>query len=87
MSTDPTWRVRLSPQASKTLTGLPGHAVQMVKDVLDLAQRAPFGFPQWNTSDPEGEPLRAAAVGQLSLVYWINEPTRTLGVLEIVWLG
>jgi len=81
------WRVRLSPQASKTLSELPEHAVQMVRDVLDLAVRSPYGFPVWNPSDPEGQDLRAAAVGQLTVVYWINQPTLTLGVLDIVWIG
>ena len=81
------WRVRLSPQASKTLAELPDHAAQMVRDVLDLAVRSPWGFPQWNTSDPEGQDLRAAAVGQLSIIYWINRPTLALSVLDIVWLG
>ena len=84
---DDTWRVRLSPQASKTLSELPDHAVQMVRDVLDLARRAPWGFPVWNPADAEGEDLRAAAVGQLTVVYWINQPTLTLGVLDIVWIG
>ena len=81
------WRVRLSPHASKTLSELPEHAVQMVRDVLDLAVRSPYGFPVWNPSDPEGQDLRAAAVGQLTVVYWINQPTTTLGVLDIVWVG
>ena len=32
-------------------------------------------------------PAVAAAVGQLTVVYWINQPTLTLGVLDIVWIG
>ncbi|KOU75137.1 hypothetical protein ADK57_06685 [Streptomyces sp. MMG1533] len=38
-------------------------------------------------SDPEGEDVRYASVGQLSLTYWVNRPLRRLTVLNIVWLG
>ncbi|MFD9006193.1 hypothetical protein ACFV0T_35480 [Streptomyces sp. NPDC059582] len=85
--TDQPWTVRLSPQATKTLTELPSHAKEMVRDVLDIAVRSPWGWPQWNAGDPEGEDVRAASVGQLSVVYVINRLTRRLSVLDIVWLG
>ncbi|WP_331727940.1 hypothetical protein [Streptomyces sp. NBC_01176] len=85
--TDAPWGVRLSPQAAKILTGLPGPATEMVRDVLDLAARTPWGWPQWNTGDAEGEDVRAASIGQLSVVYFINRPLRHLSVLDIVWLG
>ncbi|MFK0050225.1 hypothetical protein ACIQU4_40215 [Streptomyces sp. NPDC090741] len=81
------WAVRLSPQAAKVLTELPEHAKETVRDVLDIAVRSPWGWPQWNTGDPEGGDIRAASVGQLSVVYMINRLTRHLSILDIVWLG
>ncbi|MEU6889917.1 hypothetical protein ABZ918_32935 [Streptomyces viridosporus] len=81
------WTVRLSPSAVKTLTELPEHAKEMVRDVLDIAVRSPWGWPQWNAGDPEGEDVRAASIGQLSVVYVVNRLTRHLSVLGIVWLG
>ncbi|MBK3628312.1 hypothetical protein OG596_38855 (plasmid) [Streptomyces sp. NBC_01102] len=81
------WAVRLSAQAAKTLTELPEHAKESVRDVLDLAVRSPWGWPQWNTGDPDGEDVRAASVGQLSVVYVINRLTRHLSVLDIIWIG
>ncbi|MGJ5899375.1 hypothetical protein ACSCBZ_46670 [Streptomyces niveiscabiei] len=85
--TEQPWAVRLSPQAAKTLTELPTPATEMVRDVLDIAVRSPWGWPQWNTGDPDGEDVRAASIGQLSVVYVINRLTRRLSVLEIVWIG
>ncbi|MFE2473115.1 hypothetical protein [Streptomyces mirabilis] len=81
------WAVRLSAQAAKTLTELPEHAKETVRDVLDIAVRSPWGWPQWNAGDPEGEDVRAASVGQLSVVYVINRLTRHLSVLDIIWIG
>lgn len=49
--TDQPWVVRLSPQAAKTLTELPEHAKETVRDVLDIAVRSPWGWPQWNATD------------------------------------
>ncbi|WP_329595840.1 hypothetical protein OG195_44510 (plasmid) [Streptomyces sp. NBC_01362] len=86
MSNEP-WPARLSPQAAKTLTGLPDHAKEMLRDLLDIAARSPWGFPQWNASDPEGEDVRAASVGQLSVIYFLDRHQRHLSVLDIVWLG
>jgi hypothetical protein len=37
------WPALLSPQAGKTLSELPPHAVEMVRDVLDIASRTPWG--------------------------------------------
>lgn len=85
--TEQPWAVRLSPQAAKTITELPETAREMVRDVLDIAVRSPWGWPQWNIGDPEGEDVRAASVGQLSVVYAVNRLTRRLSVLGIVWLG
>ncbi|RKT08648.1 hypothetical protein BX286_6760 [Streptomyces sp. 3211.6] len=81
------WAVRLSPQAAKVITELPGPAKEMVRDVLDIAARSPWGWPQWNTGDPEGEDVRAASVGQLSVVYVVNRLTRHLSVLDVIWIG
>lgn len=85
--TGESWSVRLSPQAAKTITELPAPAKEMVRDVLDIAKRSPWGWPQWNTGDPEGEDVRAASIGQLSVVYVINRLTRHLSVLDIIWIG
>ncbi|MEU4507124.1 hypothetical protein [Streptomyces sp. NPDC024089] len=85
--TDGPWAVRLSQQAAKTLTELPEHAKETVRDVLDIAVRSPWGWPQWNAGDPDGEDVRAASVGQLSVVYVINRLTRHLSVLDIAWIG
>lgn len=79
--------MRLSPQAAKTLTELPSHAREMVRDVLDIEVRSPWGWPQWNARDLEGEDVRATSVGQLSVVYVINRLTRGLSVRDIIWLG
>ncbi|MET7920999.1 hypothetical protein ABZU45_35175 [Streptomyces avermitilis] len=81
------WAVRLSSQAAKTLTELPAPAKEMVRDVLDIAVCSPWGWPQWNAGDPEGEDVRAASIGQLSVVYVINRLTRGLSVLDIIWIG
>jgi hypothetical protein len=59
----------------------------MVRDVLEIAVRSPWGWPQWNAGDPEGEGVRAASIGQLSVVYVINRRTRRLSVLDIIWIG
>ncbi len=56
-------------------------------DVLDAAAGDPWGFRQWNAGDLEGEDVRHASVGQLSLTYWVNRPLRRLSVLTITWLG
>ncbi|MEW1865674.1 XRE family transcriptional regulator [Streptomyces sp. NPDC088194] len=59
------WPARLSPQAAKILTELPPHAVEMLRDVLDIAGRDPWTWPPMDAGDVEGEDVRAAAVGQL----------------------
>ncbi|MFD6280165.1 hypothetical protein ACFWFI_32085 [Streptomyces sp. NPDC060209] len=81
------YSVRLSAPAAKVLDTLPEHAEDIVWDVLDAAAADPWGFRQWNTEDPEGEDIRHASVGQLSLTYWINRPLNSLSVLTITWLG
>ncbi|MEU0704402.1 hypothetical protein ABZ513_26770 [Streptomyces bacillaris] len=81
------YAVRFSAPAAKVLTTLPEHVEDTVWDVLEAAAAAPWGFRQWNAEDIEGEEVRYAAVGQLSLTYWINRPLRRLTVLNIVWLG
>ncbi|MFE7187915.1 hypothetical protein [Streptomyces erythrochromogenes] len=79
--------MRLSPQAAKTLAELPEPTRETVRDVLDIAVRSPWGRPQWNAGDPEGEDVRAASVGRLSVVHMANRLTRRLSVLDIVRLG
>jgi hypothetical protein len=81
------YAVRLSAPAAKVLAALPEHAEQMAWDVLDAATGAPRGYPQWDADDSEGEDIRIASVGQLSVTYFANRPLRHLSVLDIVWLG
>ncbi|MFE9933389.1 hypothetical protein [Streptomyces sp. NPDC005533] len=43
---------------------------------------------QWNAGDPEGEDVRAAAVGQMSVGQRVvDNVTRSLSVLGVVWIG
>ncbi|MFF1446511.1 hypothetical protein [Streptomyces sp. NPDC058295] len=49
--------------------------------------RSPWGWPQWNAGDPEGEDVRAAFIGQLSVFDVINRLTRRQSVLDVVWIG
>ncbi|MGW2841880.1 hypothetical protein ACWCWD_29345 [Streptomyces sp. NPDC001493] len=86
MSTSP-YAVRVSAPAAKTLDALPEHAVDTAWDILAAAADDPWGFRQFDTSDEEGEDIRYAAVGQLSVTFWINRPLHSLTVLNIVWLG
>lgn len=45
---------------------------------------APWTWP--TSSAPAGDPgVRAASVGQLSVVYVINRLTRRLSVLDVIW--
>ncbi|MFF3932923.1 hypothetical protein [Streptomyces hirsutus] len=78
--------VRLMPSVAKVLDALPEHAEHMVWDVLDAAAENPWGFPQWDADDPEGEDVRIASVGQLSVIF-TNRAMRHLSLLDIVWLG
>ncbi|MFI6495518.1 hypothetical protein [Streptomyces sp. NPDC050564] len=84
---DTPWPARLSPKALAVLDHLPEHARAMLRDVMDIAGRDPWSFPPFDSRDPEGEDVRAAAVGHLTAVYWINRPAGRLYVIDIVWLG
>ncbi|MFF4557912.1 hypothetical protein [Streptomyces sp. NPDC001422] len=86
MSPSP-YAVRVSAPAAKVLDALPEHAVDTVWDILTAAAADPWSFRQFDTDDDEGEDVRYAAVGQLSVTFWINRPLRRLTVLNIVWLG
>ncbi|MER7828060.1 hypothetical protein ABTX85_36510 [Streptomyces sp. NPDC096097] len=86
MSPSP-YAVRLSPPAAKVLAELPEHAEETVWDLLDAAAAAPWGFRQWDPDDIEGEDVRIASAGQLSVIYFANRMLRHLSVLDIVWLG
>ncbi|MFI5806037.1 hypothetical protein [Streptomyces sp. NPDC051561] len=81
------WPVRLSPRAARVAAELPHHATEMVRDVLDLAALSPWGFTQWNPADPEGEDVRSASIGQLTVVYWVNRAAHRLSALDVVWSG
>ncbi|MFD8025062.1 hypothetical protein ACFV6G_32185 [Streptomyces lavendulae] len=47
----------------------------------------PWGFGQRDAADPEGEDVRIASAGRLSVVYFVNRPLRHLSVLDVVWFG
>lgn len=81
------YTVRFSAPAAKVLDALPEYAEDTVWDVLDAAAADPWGFRQFNADDSEGEDVRHASVGQLSLTYWVNRSLRHLSVLTITWLG
>ncbi|MGI5447955.1 type II toxin-antitoxin system RelE family toxin [Streptomyces sp. CA-243310] len=81
------WPVRLSPHAAKALAGLPEYAVEIVRDVLDIASRDPWSFPAFDGRDPEGEDVRSATIGQLAAVYFVNRSAGRLYVIDVVWLG
>ncbi|QTI42250.1 hypothetical protein [Streptomyces nojiriensis] len=83
----PPYAVRLSTPAAKVLAELPEHAEETVWDLLDAAAAAPWGFRQWDADDAEGEDVRIASAGQLSVIYFANRAMRHLSVLDIVWLG
>jgi hypothetical protein len=59
----------------------------MVWDVPDAAAADLWVFRQWDAGDPEGEDVRIASVGRLSVIYFVNRALRHLSVLDIVWLG
>ena len=81
------YAVRISAPAAKVLAELPDHAEETVWDVLDAAAANPWGFIQWDADDPEGEDIRIASIGQLSVIFFANRTLRHLSVLDIVWLG
>lgn len=81
------YAIRFSGPAAKVLDGLPEDAENTVWDILDAAAADPWGFRQWNPDDPEGQDVRLASVGRLSLTYWINRPLHRLSVLSVLWLG
>lgn len=85
MSPSP-YAVRVSGPAAKVLDSLPEHAVDTVRDILAAAAADPWGFRQFDTDD-DGQDVRYAAVGQLSVTFWVNRPLRSLTVPNIVWLG
>ncbi|WP_333771877.1 hypothetical protein [Streptomyces sp. IBSBF 2435] len=61
--------------------------METLRDVLDIAGRDPWTWPPLDAGDIEGEDVRAAAVGQLTAVYWINRAQGRLYVVSVVWLG
>ncbi|MGP3690306.1 hypothetical protein ACTVZO_37380 [Streptomyces sp. IBSNAI002] len=81
------WPARLAPQASACLAALDPPVQEMVRDVLDIASRSPWSWPQWDPTDPEGEDVRCASVGPLNAVYWVNRTLGHLRVLSILWAG
>lgn len=71
------YAVRSPHRRRKVLDTLREHAEDTVWDVLDAAAD-PWGFRQWNADDSEGEDVRDASVGRLSLTYRVNRPLRRL---------
>ena len=59
----------------------------MLRDVMDIASRDPWAFKAFDRRDPEGEDVRSAAVGHLTVVYFVNRSAARLYVIDIVWLG
>ncbi|WTX01085.1 hypothetical protein OG216_47595 (plasmid) [Streptomycetaceae bacterium NBC_01309] len=59
----------------------------MTRDVLDIASRAPWGWPQWDPTDPDGEDMRMASVGPLVVVFWVNRVRQRINVRDVSWLG
>ncbi|MFI9029971.1 hypothetical protein [Streptomyces sp. NPDC053560] len=84
---EPAWSVRLSVKAGQVLRELPDHGQEMARGVLDIATRTPWGWPQWDRSDPEGEDVRCASIGPLPVICWVNRPAQHLSVLDITWAG
>ncbi|MEU9235591.1 hypothetical protein [Streptomyces subrutilus] len=80
------WPARLAPQAANYLAALDPHVQEMVRDVLDIASRSPWSWPQWDRTDPEGEDVRCASIGRLTVVYWVNRSLGRLRVLSVVWV-
>ncbi|MFD5411590.1 hypothetical protein [Streptomyces nojiriensis] len=81
MSLQP-YAVRLSTPAVKVLAGLPEHTEETVRDLLDTAAPAP-----WDPDDPEGDDVRIASAGRLSVIHFANRLLRHLSVLDIVRLN
>ncbi|MDQ8705429.1 hypothetical protein RCO28_23455 [Streptomyces sp. LHD-70] len=92
------WRNRLIRSASTSVRQrsasrcsatreLPDHVREMTRDALDLASRSHWGWPQWDPTDPEGEDVRRAEVGPLTVVYTVNRPGAHLYVLAVTWAG
>ncbi|MFJ2191681.1 hypothetical protein ACIOJE_27730 [Kitasatospora sp. NPDC087861] len=81
------WPARLSSPAAKVLATLPTHVQEMVRDILDIASRAPWGWPQWDAADPDGAHVRSAAIGQFTMVYLVNSAVERIVVIDVVWLS
>ncbi|WP_234343743.1 hypothetical protein [Streptomyces sp. WM6372] len=81
------YTVRISSPAAKILAALPEHAEETVWDLRDAAAADPWGCRQWDPADPEGEDVRIASAGRLSVIHFVNRPLRHLSVLDIIWLG
>lgn len=83
---DEAWPASLSKNAAGYLAELPPPVQELVRDALALASRAPYGWPQWQPADRDGEDVRVARVGPITAVYWVNRTRRRLLVLDIVYL-
>lgn len=70
MSPSP-YAVRASGPAAKVLEPLPEHALDTVWNILAEAAADPWGYRQFDTDD-EGQDVRYAVVGQLSVTVWLG---------------
>lgn len=64
------YAVRISTPAARVLAELPEHAEETLWDLLDAAAADPWGFGQW---DPEGEDVRIASAGRLSVICFARQ--------------
>ena len=84
--TERPWPAFLSATAADYLKNLQTADQELVRDLLDIASRSPYGWPQWQPADPDGQDVRVATVGPLSVVYWVNRHRERLHVIDIVRL-
>jgi hypothetical protein len=83
------WPGVLSPKASTAVNQLPARIAEVVFDLLQLAARAPWSYAPWDADDEEGGTnMRVATLGDIAVVYWINDVNRPhLYVMSVQWLG
>lgn len=79
------WPYRLSANAASYYDALSPERQQTVRDTLAIAGRDPWGWPQWDRDDPEGEDVRLIEIGALAVVYWVNRRHSRLGIIDIQW--
>ncbi|MCE4945301.1 MULTISPECIES: hypothetical protein [Streptomyces] len=81
------WPTQLAPELVGYLEDLHPPVQEMVRDVLAIASRSPWSWPQWDRTESEGENVRRASIGSLTVVYWVNRSRGHLRVIDMVWAG